>query len=113
VETIENLITEFTARIRALAVAEVQKNIVAFAGGLANFDGGKPRKPGLTANLKKPAKKLQPQTPILIAARKLQGRYLGSLKKLDGKKREQVKAEVKKTGVVGAVKLADKLLSGK
>lgn len=49
-------------------------------------------------------------TPALVRARKLQGKYLGRLKRLAGRNRQRVKATARDKSVAAAVALADKLL---
>ena len=49
-------------------------------------------------------------TPKARAARKIQGQYLGRLRKLKGADRARVKAVAKKESVAAAVKLANRML---
>jgi hypothetical protein len=49
-------------------------------------------------------------TPKALKARKLQGRYLGLLRKLDAKQRAQCSKAAKKGGVLAGLKVAEKLV---
>jgi hypothetical protein len=55
-------------------------------------------------------KRVITNTPKLQAARKLQGQYLGLLRKFDGAKRLELKALAKKESVAAAVNRMKKLL---
>jgi len=56
------------------------------------------------------AKRRVANTPKMAAARKVQGQYMGLLRKFTGAKREQLKALAKKNNVAAAVAEMKKLL---
>ena len=105
------------AEVRKLA-AERPARIAAIQRELQALQGGQPgsvatkrgpgRPPGLAKAASKPKRKFT-VTPKVRAARKIQGQYLGLLKKLKGAARANVRALAKKESVAAAVKLARKL----
>ncbi len=118
------------AEIRGLADART-KRIAELRRELAALDGvgvglhtvpvapkrgpGRPPKATTAAVTSQPAPKPKRKftmTPKALAARKLQGRYIGMLNKLKGAARAKVSALAKKAGVAAAVAMAEKLLAG-
>jgi len=104
------------AQHRSARVAAIQDELKALRAGQAV--GGVPRRgpgrpggqPGREKAPAKPKRKLT-MTPKAKAARVLQGRYIGRLRKLKGADRAEVKAVAKEKGVAEAVKTADRLLA--
>jgi len=101
-------------RVRALAlqrsqrIVEIQRELQALRTG---NPAGAPRTAGRQsgrAKVSKPKRKFT-MTPKARAARKIQGQYLGLLRKLQGAARAKVKALAKKGSVAAAVKAAKKL----
>lgn len=113
------------AEVRAFAtaregrIAELRRELAHLEGGGANGAAvvhrgpDRPPKSATAATAAKSVstpKRAFTTTPKVIAARKLQGQYLGRLKKLAGSDRARVKAIVKKEGVAAAVAAANKIL---
>jgi hypothetical protein len=89
---IRSLIDEFISQLDALIQQEVLTIAAgAFGGGPRTAVGG--RRPSTAAT----------------ARRRLQGRYLGTLRGLKGDARRRVQAVARKDGVPSALKLADRL----
>lgn len=131
-QTMSQIVAEFTDKLTQAAKAEVRELVVAALGGM---NGHRPAKEvrknifdevpangtaEIDYNVGKPAKKAKKAkkakrvaTPAQQKARKLQGSYMGGLRALSKKNQEQVKALRVKSGVEAAVKLAVKLKNGK
>jgi len=81
--------------------ARVLSAVNSWVGGRAAKGPGRPRKAAASRRVKKPASRKQ------AAARKLQGRYMGSMRSLPKGDVAKVKAERDKNGVVAAIKMAE------
>jgi hypothetical protein len=98
---------------RSARIAAIQRELDALRAGGAvaappRRGPGRPPSARLEAP-PKPKRKFT-MTPKAKAARKLQGQYLGRLRKLTGADRAKVKAVAKQKGVAEAVKAADRLI---
>jgi hypothetical protein len=100
---------------RAARIAALQQQLQALHAGQA-VDAAPRRGPGRPAGQRsarkaaaKPKRRFT-MTPKARAARKIQGQYLGRLRKLRGADRAKVKAAARKESVGAAVKLADGMI---
>ena len=101
------------AKQRSKRITELQGLLAGLRVGLAERRAGRGpgRPPGrASGKVARRRKRKFTMTPKARAARKLQGRYLGMLRKLTGSLRTRVKAVAKKKGVASALKIAAKLV---
>jgi hypothetical protein len=108
---LESLVRDFTARLVAAVEAQTDqriRNIVSTV--LAGSNSPSPASP----SRKTEPTKMEPQPPApsrkssgkAVAARKLQGKYIGALRGLRPAARARVKNVAREQGVAAAVKLA-------
>ena len=95
-----------SAATRARRITELEAELTRLKG-MGGAPGRRSRKAQPAA---KPKRKIT-NTPALKAARVMQGRYMGRLRKLAPRDRKRAKAVAKKQSVAAAVKFADKLLA--
>jgi len=91
---------------RARRITELEAELTRLKG-TGRASRGRSRKAQPATN---PTRKIT-NSPALKAARVMQGRYMGRLRKLAPRERRRVKAVAKKQSVAAAVKFADKLLA--
>jgi hypothetical protein len=97
---------------RPARIAAIERELAVLRAGQA---AAPPRRGPGRPRLARPGAPPRPKrrftmTPKARAARKIQGQYLGRLRKLTGANRAKVKAVAKQKGVAAAVKVADGLL---
>lgn len=101
-----------SAEVRASAergrrIAELERQLAALRGGAVRRGPGRPRGPAAAPRV---ARRASANSQKQQNARKIQGQYLGRLKKLTGKARERVRALARSESVSAAIKLADRLI---
>jgi hypothetical protein len=108
---IESLVHDFTVRL--VAAIEVQtsqrvRNIVStvLVRSSSSASASPPRKTGPTRTEPRPSTPSRKSSGKAVAARKLQGIYIGALRGLRPAARAQVKKVAREQGVYAAVKLA-------
>lgn len=101
---VSTLAAERPERIAALEKELSVLRTGAALGPATAKKGGRPEAPA------KRKKRKFTMTPKALKARKLQGRYLGLLRKLDPKQRAQCSKAAKSGGVAAAMKVAEKLV---
>jgi hypothetical protein len=100
-------ITDLAAE-RPMRIAQLEKELSVLRSGAAPARNGAPVK---TAAKAAPRKKRRfTMTPKALRARKIQGRYLGLLRKLDARQRAQTSKAAEKGGVEAAIKVAERLV---
>jgi hypothetical protein len=104
---IRRLAGERPARIAAI---ERELAVLRTGQGAAPPRRGPGRPPSALPEAPPKPKRKFTMTPKAKAARKLQGQYLGRLRKLTAADRAKVKAVAKEKGVAEAVKAADRLI---
>ena len=101
---------------RPMRIAALEKELTALragaSAGRAPVTGAAaaPRPAAAAAAPAKPKKRKFTMTPKALKARKVQGRYLGLLRKLDAKQRAQCSKAAEKGGVAAGLKVARKLV---
>lgn len=105
---IEVLIREFAAKLVEMTEADMRRRAFAAVSSVVTAVGGRasaaasPQAPG-------PAKRPLQLSPKGLAARKLQGQYLGMLRGLSANHRLRVKKVAREQGVAAALKLGNSL----
>lgn len=89
-------------------IAQLEKELAVLRSGAVSIAPRASKTNGAKA-APKARKRRFTMTPKALRARKLQGRYLGLLRKLDAKQRAQAAKAAKEGGVAAAVKVAEKL----
>jgi len=100
---LESIVRDFTTRLVAAIEAQTSQRIRNIVSSVL---GGPPRWIGASkteARLPSPSRKLSDKA---VAARKLQGKYIGALRRLRPAARARVKIAAREQGVAAAVKLA-------
>ncbi len=107
----EALVQDFVVRFVALVEADVARRIQSVvASAMANTEA-MPTVGSALATIKQPpvantARRPVKATPKLARARKLQGRYLGTMRRLKPTERARVKKVTHEKGVAAGLKLA-------
>ncbi len=120
-DRIQALVTNFTTSLRSEIESQVYEKLQQTIGSLRGGGAVAPRRgpgrppknpPGTSASTAPNALagSKKPMSPAMAAARKLQGQYIGFLRKLDSGKRERVQKVARSEGVAEAMKLAQSLL---
>ncbi|MGD0838813.1 MAG: hypothetical protein ABSB49_19430 [Polyangia bacterium] len=109
---IESIVREFTARVLAAAKAQANERVLAAVSaaleGRAETPSTTPAKPG-PVSAAAPGKRKLNLSAKGLAARKLQGQYLGLLRGLGPSPRARVKKIAHEHGVAEALKFAASL----
>jgi hypothetical protein len=111
---LESLVRDFTARLVAAVEAQTSqrvRNIVStvLGGSLGTPASSPPRKTETTKMEPRPPAPSSRLSGKAVAARKLQGKYIGALRGLRPAARTRVKNVAREQGVAAAVKLAQAL----
>jgi hypothetical protein len=105
--TVRDLATSFVEQITSAIDGVVRVRVTA---ALDRMFSGSPRGVGsLDKTSRPPRRERRSPSPAAKRARKLQGQYLGALRRLTGHKRSRVKAIAKKDGVTLAIAAARRL----
>jgi hypothetical protein len=117
--SIEQIVQDFVDRLTTILTADAQERaretlMTALGGGQVKRRGpGRPPKADSSSLQLSPAappkRRKLPASPEAMRARRIQGQYLGSLRRLKGANRARVKKLAKEKGVPEAVKLAAQL----
>ena len=94
---------------RPARIAQLEKELSVLRSGAAPAKNGSVARRPSSAAVRAPRKRRFTMTPKALKARKLQGRYLGLLRKLDDKQRAQASKAAESGGVRAAIKVAAKL----
>lgn len=105
---IEALVKDFIVRLEAAVRAEASEQVSAVVGAALSRTPA-PRKAAAGKPAGSPGRRQLRLSPAGMAARKLQGKYLGALRALSGSARLRVKKVAQNEGVAAALKLAAKL----
>ncbi len=109
-ERLQALVSDFTQKLRAEVEAQVYERLQERLGELKRSGAPAPR--GAPDGPKDAAAAPTPKrvmSPAMRKARRLQGQYIGLLRKLDGAKRERVQETARSKGVSAAIELATAL----
>lgn len=105
---IEALIREFASKLVEMTEADMRQRAIAAVSSAVAGAGSRSASVASTA-AGAPAKRTLQLTPKGIAARKLQGQYLGMLRGLSAGNRLRVKKVAREQGVAAALKLGNTL----
>jgi hypothetical protein len=107
---IESIVREFTARVVAAASAQANERVLsAVSAALKGHGSPAPAPTARPAKAAAPAKRKLKLSAKGLAARKLQGQYLGLLRGLSAGPRVRVKKVAREKGVAEALKFAASL----
>ena len=93
---------------RGRRIADLERQLAALRGQGPRRGPGRPR--GSSSAPTAARRRASSSSTKQANARKIQGQYLGRLKKLTGKARERVRALARSKSVADAIKLADRLI---
>jgi hypothetical protein len=100
---LENVIDDFVNRMTAAITEEANQRARSLVLGALGNGGTR------SSNTAKASRRPAAFTPKVVRARKIQGQYLGALRRLKGADRIRVKKVAREKSVAEAVKLAAKL----
>jgi hypothetical protein len=100
---LENVIDDFVSRLTAAITEEANQRARSLV--LGALGDGSAQASGTAKARRRPAA----SSPKVVQARRIQGQYLGALRRLKGADRVRVKKVAKEKSVAEAVKLAAKL----
>jgi hypothetical protein len=104
---IESIVREFTARVVAIARAQASERVLsAVSAALKGQTSATPAPAAKSEKAPAPAKRKLRLSAKGLAARKLQGQYLGLLRGLSAGPRARVKKVAREKGVAEALKFA-------
>jgi hypothetical protein len=102
VKVLEGALRDFADEVRAETLREIEQSLRVAVGGAPKVRAGKPGRPPKAAKPAKDGAKRGRPTKA-SAARKLQGRYMGMLRRYDGKAKAAFKALREKQGTEAAI----------
>jgi hypothetical protein len=106
---IESIVREFTARVVAAAKAQANERVLSAVSSALSGQAAPASAKADKAAVAAPGKRKLKLSPKGLAARKLQGQYLGLLRGLSAGPRARVKKVAREKGVAEALKFAASL----
>ena len=103
---VSNFVDSLVAAVEADVARRLQGVLTSTFGAPAGFAAGPRRAKGKASAVAGPARRKARVSRELVAARKLQGQYLGALRGLSPADHARVKALAHEKGLIAAIKLA-------